>query len=543
MSASDAESHLPQAIKLLSLARACESAWNLDGPEAQAERDHRFEQFLAALENLKEHPHFELRKLGELSVRASRNMTLKTLMALIVPIERLAKRSASDEEFLRIQRPHLRDAEQKRSVPQQGEDLVILADHMRSAFNVGGLLRTGESLGASALWVTGYTPTPDEAPVQKTSMGAQLPCLKFNNVDEALRAAREQGFTPVALETTHDAVDVGAFRWPAKTLLIVGNERFGLEAATLQQITHRVRIPQFGRKNSMNVVVACGIAAHAWANQRVQRRSSIEPIATLRSEARYKQSLPRQGAWTNSQATRARVEMHPEFQGNSWPKTTQSALRDLEGFDYVWLIGNFHRADHWQMEVRPPRGDATPRSVWATRSPHRPNFLSLSCVRVESVDATGLNVSGIDLLDGTPIFDIKPYLPSAESFPTARGGWTDSIEQHRVRIELTPEFTSALVRAEADGESDLRDFIWEQLSFAPTDESRKRLRRLHDANEWELAFRYWRIRFELRGTSPSEISQTEGHSVILKGLQTAVPMDGETDDAEILRHRRFGRGN
>lgn len=531
-------------MKLLSLARACESAWNLEGPNAQAERDRCFAQFLTALESLKEHSHFELRKLGELSARASRNMTLKTLMALIVPIERLAKRSAADEEFLRIQRPHLRDTEQRRLSPQQGEELVILADHMRSAFNVGGLLRTGESLGARALWVTGYTPTPDEAPVQKTSMGAELPCLKFNNVDEALSAAREQGYTPVALETTHDAVDVGAFRWPAKTLLIVGNERFGLEAATLQQITHRVRIPQFGKKNSMNVVVACGIAAHAWANQRIQRRFTIEPIAIIRSEARYKQSLPRQGAWTNSQSARARVELQPEFQGKAWPKASRPALSDLEGFDYVWLIGNFHQADHWQMEVRPPRGDASLRSIWSTRSPHRPNFLALSCVRVESFDATGLNVSGIDLLDGTPIYDIKPYLPSAESFSTARGGWTDSIEQHRVQIELTPEFTAALLRAETDGESDLRDFIWEQLSFTPTDESRKRLRRLDHPNEWELAFRYWRIRFELRGNAaPSGDSPTDRRAVILKDLYTDVPMEGETDDAEILRHRRFGRGD
>lgn len=540
MSASDAESHLPQAVKLLSLARACESAWNLDGPDAQAERDQRFEQFLTALEDLKTHSNFELRKLGELSSRASRNMTLKTLMALIVPIERLAKRSASDDEFLRMQRPHLRDAEQKKLLPRQGEELMILADHLRSAFNVGGLLRTGESLGASALWVTGYTPTPDESPVQKTSMGAQLPFLKFANVDEALRAAREQGFTPVALETTHDAIDVGAFRWPAKTLLVLGNERFGLEAATLQQITHRVRIPQFGKKNSMNVVVACGIAAHAWANQRVQRRSSIEPIATLRSEARYKQSLPRQGAWTNSHS--ARVEIHSDFQGNAWPKSSQSALRDLEGFDYVWLIGQFHRADHWQMEVRPPRGDASFRSIWSTRSPHRPNFLSLSCVRVESVDATGLNVSGVDLLDGTPIYDIKPYLPSAESFPNARGGWTDSIEQHRVQIELTPDFTASLLRAEADGELDLRDFIWEQLSFSPTDESRKRLRKLEAPHEWELAFRYWRILFELQGDPPHGETHSDRRSVTLKKLQTAVPWDGETDDAEILRHRRYGRG-
>ncbi len=535
MSSSAEEPFAPQAARLLSLARACESAWNLEGPEAQSERDRAYRKFHAALVSLEAHTDFELRKLGELSSRASRNMTLKTLMALIVPIERLARRTVSDEEFLREQKPHLPDATETRPKTQTGEELILLADHMRSAFNVGGLIRTGESLGASALWVTGYTPTPDEAPVQKTSMGAQLPCRSFPSIAAALSAAREQGLTPVALETTHDACDVSTFRWPAKCLLVLGNERFGLDAATLQQIPHRVKIPQIGRKNSMNVVVACGIAAHAWANQRLMRRRQIEPIATLRTSAKFKQSLPRQGAYSHSRV--GRIELHEKFHGPH--ESERDRLKDLEGFDYIWLIGDFHRTDSWQFKVRPPRGDGELRSVWATRSPHRPNFLSLSCVRLESIDASGLNVSDIDLLDGTPIFDIKPYLPKADSFPTARGGWTDTIEQHRVQIELTPEFTTTLLRAEAAGESDLRDFIWEQLSFAPTDASRKRLQHLAETQEWEVAFRYWRIRFELRETEPAPGAQRI--SLILKDLTTKVPTQGETDDAEILRHRRFLR--
>lgn len=524
-----------EAVQLLRLARACEAAWNLEsGPLAQTERDRAFHEFHTALSALQNHAQVELRKLGELSPRASRNMTLKTLMALIVPIERLARRSAADEEFLRIQRPHGADAPSSPSRPQGDDELVILADHLRSAFNVGGLIRTGESLGARALWVTGYTPTPNEAPVQKTSMGAELPCERFGSIDEALACARERGLTPVALETTHDAQDISTFRWPEKTLLILGNERFGLEASALQQIPDRVKIPQMGRKNSMNVVVACGIAAHAWANRRLMKRHQIEPIGTLRNDAHYKQSLPRQGAWSPLRS--GRVELVTKLQGRGWPSA--DLLKDLEGFDFLWLIGEFHRSETWHYQVRPPRGDAELRGVWSTRSPHRPNFLALSCVKLEKVEGSAIHISGSDLLDGTPIFDIKPYIKTADGFPEARGGWTDSIEQHRFQLELTTEFTEALLRAEAQGETELREFIWEQLSFSPTDASRKRVRELVGLDEWEMAFRYWRIRFALQRL-PEDIDTPKGNRILLLQLSTAVPRDGETSDAEMLRHRHF----
>ena len=104
-----------------------------------------------------------------------------------------------------------------------------------------------------------------------------------------------------------------------------------------------------------------------------------------------------------------------------------AAFRDLEGFERIWLVYVFHRSDGWKAEVRPPRGGGK-RSVLATRSPHRPNAIGLSAVNLIAVDPTSLQVRGIDLLDGTPILDIKPYVPYADAFPDSLAGWIDEID-------------------------------------------------------------------------------------------------------------------
>ena len=104
-----------------------------------------------------------------------------------------------------------------------------------------------------------------------------------------------------------------------------------------------------------------------------------------------------------------------------------AAFRDLDGFERIWLVYVFHRSDGWKAEVRPPRGGGK-RSVLATRSPHRPNAIGLSAVNLIAVEPASLQVRGIDLLDGTPILDIKPYVPYADAFPDSLAGWIDAID-------------------------------------------------------------------------------------------------------------------
>jgi tRNA-Thr(GGU) m(6)t(6)A37 methyltransferase TsaA len=110
----------------------------------------------------------------------------------------------------------------------------------------------------------------------------------------------------------------------------------------------------------------------------------------------------------------------------------EQALDDLKGFDFIWVIYWFHRNSTWKPKVLPPRGERVKRGVFATRSPHRPNPIGLSLLRLVGIDGRTIRVADVDLLDGTPILDIKPYLPYAEAFPDAAAGWLDAaIESER----------------------------------------------------------------------------------------------------------------
>ena len=113
-----------------------------------------------------------------------------------------------------------------------------------------------------------------------------------------------------------------------------------------------------------------------------------------------------------------RIELYEEY---------RPGLADLGGFERVWLLYIFNRNHGYKMRVQPPRGPRQKRGLFATRSPHRPSRIGMTCALVVDVDDTGLSVAEIDLLDQTPIIDIKPYLPYADSFPNARYGWVEDL--------------------------------------------------------------------------------------------------------------------
>lgn len=127
------------------------------------------------------------------------------------------------------------------------------------------------------------------------------------------------------------------------------------------------------------------------------------------------------------------------------------ALRGIEEFSHLWLIWAFDRTarEDWSPTVRPPRLGGNKRvGVFATRSPFRPNSIGLSCVRLTGVEKTAegtvLKVAGADLVNGTPIYDIKPYLPYADCRPEATGGFTDTAEKRRVEVRFSPAAEKAL---------------------------------------------------------------------------------------------------
>ena len=152
------------------------------------------------------------------------------------------------------------------------------------------------------------------------------------------------------------------------------------------------------------------------------REHVIRPVAHIESDFAEKFGIPRQAGVVD--ALRARVVFDGEYRSDE-------ALRGIEGFSHLWLIWHFSAADRegFSPTVRPPRlGGNTRMGVFATRSPFRPNALGLSCVRLLGVEklpgkGTVLLVAGADLMDGTPIFDVKPYIPYADAHPEAAGGF------------------------------------------------------------------------------------------------------------------------
>ena len=160
---------------------------------------------------------------------------------------------------------------------------------------------------------------------------------------------------------------------------------------------------------------------------------TVSPIAYIRTDFPDKFGIPRQSGLLPE--LEAVIVFEPAYRN-------PDALRGIEGFSHLWLLWQFsgNLRDKWQPMVRPPRlGGNTPMGVFATRSPFRPNPIGLSSVRLIAVEQTEhegtvLRVGGADLMDGTPIYDIKPYLPYTDAHPDAAGGFAEPLRAHRLTV-------------------------------------------------------------------------------------------------------------
>jgi len=186
----------------------------------------------------------------------------------------------------------------------------------------------------------------------------------------------------------------------------------------------------------------------------------FEPIAHIHTCYPERFGTPRQPGLVKD--SWGEVRLRPEL-------NLETALDGIEAFSHLWLLFVFDRNANKTIKnkVHPPRLAGEKVGVFATRSPHRPNPIGLSVVKLEKRIPGGLLVSGIDLVDQTPILDIKPYLPSVEAISSASGGWTDHLDQQILTVEFSDEAEKQIAAAQRETRSHFRQLIHDTLSLDP----------------------------------------------------------------------------
>ena len=210
----------------------------------------------------------------------------------------------------------------------------------------------------------------------------------------------------------------------------------------------------------------------------------IHPIATMHSDFPTKFGIPRQSGLADT--LRSTIVFEPKYRN-------ADALRGLEDFSHLWIIWQFSEAvrSEWTPTVRPPRlGGNTRMGVFATRSPFRPNSLGLSCVRIIGIEHTQehgsvIHVAGADLMNGTPIFDIKPYIPYCDSHPDALGGFTTNAADFLLEVDIPSDLLNILPESK-------REAAIEVLSHDPRPSYQKNNKRIYGLN-----FAGYDIRFQV----------------------------------------------
>jgi tRNA-Thr(GGU) m(6)t(6)A37 methyltransferase TsaA len=228
---------------------------------------------------------------------------------------------------------------------------------------------------------------------------------------------------------------------------------------------------------------------HAPASVGEVPRFSVEPIGFVRSALATKVQAARQPR--AAQGTTARIELLPG-------RNFEHALEDLSRWELIWVIFWFHHNTGWRPKVLPPRSTTGRKGVFATRSPHRPNPLGLSVVRLERIDGLTLHIRDADMLDGTPVLDLKPYVAYADAHPTAGTGWLDSkdpLPAYEVHFHALAAEQIAWIETHtglAIGER-----IRSTLALGPAPHPYRRIRRVENA--MQLAVKEWRVRFTVNG--------------------------------------------
>jgi len=186
----------------------------------------------------------------------------------------------------------------------------------------------------------------------------------------------------------------------------------------------------------------------------------------------------------------------------------EQALTGLEGCERLWVVFVFHHNPHWNPMVLPPRGRNQKMGVFATRSPYRPNPIGISCVKLLKVEKLKIHVAGADILDGTPILDIKPYVAYADAFPGVEPEWLKDAQAYTVSFTAEAQKQSQWLRQ--NGVTQLEAFLQHQLEFEPTNSKKKRVKLAEKS--YVIAYRTWRAAFEVQENTVQVLNIFSGYS-------------------------------
>ncbi len=228
----------------------------------------------------------------------------------------------------------------------------------------------------------------------------------------------------------------------------------------------------------------------------------FEPVGIYHCGQTYRYETPRQGVFASNSGV-----IHMKEGCNF-----ETALQDLNGFGRIWILFEFHLNQTWRPKVLPPVSpDGRRIGVFATRSPHRPNRLGMSCVELERVEGLSVYVRNSDLLDRTPVLDIKPYIPRADSFPDSATGWLEDARADNWNVIFIPEVLPDLEFIRNVSGLDLKGFCKVQLSLDPLSPERKRLKK-ESESLWSIGCRTWRLIFTAEDASRTiQVREVRSH--------------------------------
>lgn len=248
--------------------------------------------------------------------------------------------------------------------------------------------------------------------------------------------------------------------------------------------------------------------------------AEFNPIGYLKSNRCYHEEQPRQG---NLSRAKGYIELNQGF-------NYEQGLKDLDGFSRIWLIYEFHQNKTWKPLTNPPRTDGKgKKGLFATRSPYRPNPIGISCVKLISVKKNKLYIEESDLLNNTPILDIKPYIPEYDSFPNEKTGWLENIIDNTFSIEYLEKAKEKIDFLKEEN-IDLDGVIHSQLGHNPFDKTRNKF--ISQENGYILRFKSWRIYFNI----------SEGKVIIEEILSGYTSFDkplGNDTEKDISTHKKF----